>query len=404
MGIIDRLTAPSEKRAMSLSQAAQLAAQATVSDSGVLVTDWAALSCTAVAACTRLLAETISSLPLHVYERGAAGRKRAEGHALQSILGRAPNVLMSAFSLRESLQAHLCLRGNAYAMIERRHRGVAALWPLRPDRMRVDVGEDELGRTTVVYEYQRASGGTIVLNEADVFHLRGLGGDGIVGLSPVTLHRQAIGLALATEESGARFFRNGTRPTGVYKHPGTLSPDAFDRLKESLEQANSGLANTGKSILLEEGMDWSQVSLSHEDSQYLETRQFQAQEIARMYRVPPHMIGATSGESMTYSNTEQASLELVTYTLLPWLVRWEQEIERKLLSPAERDRYYVKHNVDGLLRADLRSRYESYRVGILAGFLTRNEARAKEELEPLAGLDIPVDPQPSRPQEGSANA
>lgn len=390
MGIIDRLTAPLVKERV-LTTPNIVGATGAQATSGMWVSDSSALTCAAVYACVRLLADSIASLPIHIFERG--GKQSAvTNHSLLPLLSRAPNLFMSAFSLRQTLQAHLGLRGNAYALIERKGRQVVALWPLRADRMTLSVGEDENGHTTLRYDYMRATGGSFQIPESDILHIRALGGDGVQGLSPVALHRQGIGLALATEEAGSRFFANSARPSGIYETPNALSPDAYQRLKESLDAQYASTANTGRSLLLEEGLSWKQVSLSNEDSQYLETRNFQVQEIARMYRIEPSLIGASSGDSMTYANVEQRALGFVQFTLLPWFVCWEQEIERKLFSPADRERYFVRHNVDALLRADLKTRYEAHAIGIRAGFLTRNEARGYEDMQPLAGLDQPLDP------------
>jgi len=368
--------------------------------SGVTVNENTALNSTAVFACVRILAETIASLPLVVYERlESGGKQRAQGHYLYSILHDQPNPEMTSFEFRETLMGHLALWGNAYAEIERDNAGrVVGLWPLRPDKMRVMRDEQSLR-----YEYQLPNSGTVaVLRQQNVLHIRGLSSNGIVGYSPIRLAREAIGLALATEEFGARFFGQGSRPSGVLEHPGQLSEEAAKRLRKSWEELHSGLSNAHRIAILEEGMSWKQIGVPPEDAQFLETRKFQITEIARIYRIPPHMLADL--ERATFSNIEHQAIEFVVHTIRPWLVRWEQALKRDLFMPAERDIYFAEFLVDGLLRGDIESRYRAYSVGRQWGWLSANDVRELENMNPIEGGDTYLIPLNMVPAGSSSEA
>ena len=316
-----------------------------------------ALQVTAVFACVRILAETVAGLPLHVYRRlENGGKARAPDHYLYSLLHYLPNPEMTSFEFREVMMGHVCTWGNAYAEIEFDRAGrVRALWPLRPDRMTV---KRVNGRLQYIYKLSKpdSQGRTeITLRDEQVFHVHGLGSDGIVGYSPIHLARQAVGLALAAEEFGARFFGNDARPGVVLEHPGQLGDEAHKRLRESWESRHGGLDKSHRVAILEEGLKVHEIGLPPEDAQFLQTRKFQVSEIARMFRIPPHMIADL--ERATFSNIEHQSLEFVIHTIRPWLVRWEQEIYRSLLTPQERKTYFAEFLVDGLLRGDIKSRY-----------------------------------------------
>lgn len=349
--------------------------------SGVEVTTEGSLSSVAVYACVRILAETVSSLPLKVYERNGKAKNEASNHPLYSLLHDLPNREMTSFELRETLMGHVALWGNAYAEIEYNKAGrIIGLWPLRPDRVTVKRINGQL-----IY-YVRLDTEEIPLAKQQVLHIRGLGSDGVMGYSPITLARQAIGLTLATEEFGARFFGNGARPGLILEHPGQLSEQAQDRLKDAIERKHQGLSNAHRLMVLEEGMKATEVGIPPEDAQFLETRKFQIGEIARLYRIPPHMLADL--ERATFSNIEHQSIEFVTHTIRPWLVRWEQAINRDLLLPSERTKYFAEHLIDGLLRGDIASRYEAYATGRINGWLSANDIREKENLNPIEGGDV----------------
>ena len=337
---------------------------------------------TAVYSCVRILAEAVAGLPLHLYRyKEDGGKEKALDHPLYLLLHDEPNPEMSSFVFRETLMTHLLLWGNAYAQIIRNGRGeVMALYPLMPDRMAVD--RDDKGQ--LYYEYTTSaddapiSKGSIVrLKPSDVLHIPGLGFDGLVGYSPIAMAKNAIGLAIATEEYGSKFFANGAQPSGVLEHPGTIKDP--QRVRDSWMSQFGGSANSNKIAVLEEGLKYTPISISPEQAQFLETRKFQINEIARIFRVPPHMVGDL--EKSSFSNIEQQSLEFVKYTLEPWLVRWEQSIQRTLISADEKKRYFVRFNVEGLLRGDYASRMNGYAVGRQNGWMSANDIRELENLD-----------------------
>ena len=350
---------------------------------GQSVNERSALQMSAVYACVRILAESIASLPLHFYKyNDAGGKEKAVDHPLYWLLHDEPNPEMSSFSFRETLRTHLLLWGNAYAQIVRNGRGeVIALYPLMPDRMTVD--RDARGR--IYYEYTRSDSdantlgkkSSVILLPEDVFHIPGLGFDGLVGYSPIAMAKQAIGMGLACDEYGAAFYQNGAQPGGVLEHPNVVKDPK--RVRESWNAIYQGSRNAHRIAVLEEGMTYKPISISPEQAQFLETRKFQIDEIARIFRVPPHMIGDL--EKSSFSNIEQQSLEFVKYTLAPWISRWEQAIQRSLLLMSERTRYFARFNVEGLLRGDYQSRMNGYAVARQNGWMSANDIRELESLD-----------------------
>ena len=349
---------------------------------GKTVNERSAMQLTAVYACVRILAEGIAGLPLHLYKCGKNGsREKAVDHPLYFLLHDEPNPEMTSFVFRETLMTHLLLYGNCYCQIIRDGRGqVAALYPLIPNQMSVD--RDEKGQLYYTYlrsgeEADTTKKGTVYLLPEDVLHIPALGFDGLVGYSPIAMAKNSIGMGLACEEYGAKFFANGAAPSGVLEHPGTIKD--ITRLRESWNAIYGGSKNAGKVAILEEGMHYSPISISPNEAQFLETRKFQVDEIARIFHVPPHMIGDL--ERSTFSNIEQQSLEFVKYTLNPWVCRWEQALTRSLLSPKEKREYSIKFNVDGLLRGDYQSRMNGYAVGRQNGWMSANDIRELENLD-----------------------
>ena len=282
---------------------------------------------------------------------------------------------------------HLLLWGNAYAQIIRNGKGeVIALYPLMPNRMVVD--RDTKGRlyyqyTTSTEDAPTMKGVTVNLPPSDVLHIPGLGFDGLVGYSPIAMAKNAIGMAIACEEYGAKFFANGAAPGGVLEHPGTIKDP--QRVRESWQSTFGGSANSNKIAVLEEGMKYTPIGISPEQAQFLETRKFQVNEIARIFRVPPHMVGDL--EKSSFSNIEQQSLEFVKYTLDPWVIRWEQTIHRSLLLPDEKSQYFVKFNLEGLLRGDYQSRMNGYAIGRQNGWMSANDIRELENLDRIPAED-----------------
>lgn len=353
--------------------------------SGKPVNERTAMQTTAVYACVRILAEAVASLPLHVYEyQDDGGKKLVHDHPLYYLLHDEPNPEMTSFVFRETLMSHLLIWGNAYAQIIRDGAGrVLGLYPLLPDKM--EVQRDDKGN--IYYVYSRNSDenptfkeyGNIKLKAEDVLHIPGLGFDGLIGYSPIAMAKNAVGMTLACEEYGASFFANGANPGGVLEHPGVLKDPS--KVRESWNSVYRGVNNAHKIAVLEEGMKYQQIGIPPEEAQFLETRKFQINEIARLYRIPPHMVGDLDKSS--FSNIEQQSLEFVKYTLDPWVIRWEQSLQRSLLLPGEKGKYFIKLNVNGLLRGDYQSRMNGYAVGRQNGWFSANDIREMENMNPI---------------------
>ena len=340
--------------------------------SGKNVNERTAIQTTVVYACVRILAETLASLPLHTYKYTESGKEKAIEHSIYHLLADEPNPEMTSFVFRETLMGHLLLWGNAYAQIIRDGRGkIISLYPLMPDRMAVDRADN--GEIYYIYSKE---GQKYYLRNYEVLHIPGLGFDGLIGYSPIAMAKNAIGMAIATEEYGASFFANGANPGGVLEHPGVVKDPA--RVRESWNSVYQGTKNAHRVAVLEEGMKFQSIGIPPEQAQFLQTRKFQLNEIARIFRIPPHMIGDLDKSS--FSNIEQQSLEFVMYTLDPWVVRWEQAIKRALFSEDEKKEYFVKFNVDGLLRGDYQSRMNGYAVGRQNGWLSTNDIRELENL------------------------
>lgn len=355
------------------------------SSSGKVVNEHTAMQMTAVYSCVRILAEAIAGLPLFVYKYGDDGSKEKYlDHPLWHVLHDEPNPEMTSFVFRETMMNHLLLSGNAYAQIIRNARGeVVALYPLMPNRMKVD--RDSQGRLYYRYtknsddspEVGKAAQSDVILAPSDVLHILGLGYDGLVGYSPIAMAKNAVGLAIAAEEYGAKFFANGAAPSGVLEHPGTIKDP--ERIRQSWQSTFGGSVNSNKIAVLEEGLKYTPIAISPEQAQFLETRKFQINEIARIFRVPPHMLADL--EKSSFSNIEQQSLEFVKYTLDPWVVRWEQAMNRSLLLDSEKRDIFTKFNVDGLLRGDYASRMTGYATARQNGWMSANDIRELENLD-----------------------
>ena len=356
--------------------------------SGKAVNERSAMQMTAVYSCVRILAEAIAGLPLHLYRYGAGDSKeKAVGHPLYRLLHDEPNPEMTSFIFRETLMTHLLLWGNAYAQIVRNGKGeVLGLYPLMPNKMSVDRDID--GRLWYTYtrstdEAPTMKGSTVKLYPYEVLHIPGLGFDGLVGYSPIAMAKNAIGMGMACEEYGARFFANGAAPGGVLEHPGTVKDP--QKIRESWNSVYKGSSNAHRIAVLEEGMKYTPIGISPEQAQFLETRKFQINEIARIFRVPPHMVGDL--EKSSFSNIEQQSLEFVKYTLEPWVIRWEQSIMRALLTAQEKEQYFVKFNLEGLLRGDYQSRMNGYAIARQNGWMSANDIRRLENLDQIPKED-----------------
>ncbi|ADL50550.1 phage portal protein [Clostridium cellulovorans] len=342
---------------------------------GVIVNEETAMRTTAVYACVRVIAETIASLPLPLYKRLLRGKEKATYHPLYTVLHDMPNSEMTSFSFRETMMTHLLLWGNAYAQIIKRGNKISELWPLHPAYVRID---REPVTNKLIYKY---NGGAeeIIYSQEQILHISGLSFNGITGLSPISMARETIGLAQATEEFGSRFFSNGARPGGILQHPGIVKDP--ERLRKSWEEVYKGVQNSHKIAVLEEGMQYKEIGIPPNDAQFLETRKFQLNEICRIFRVPPHLIGDL--ERATFSNIEHQSIDFVVHTIRPWLVRWEQAIQKALIPEEERAIYFAKFTVDGLLRGDFKTRMDGYAVGRQNGWYSANDVREFEDLNPI---------------------
>lgn len=333
-------------------------------------------------ACARIISEGVAQLPLGLFERlEPRGRRSATEHPLHWLLSAAPNPFMTSFKLRETLQGHLCFRGNAFCEIELDGRGrPVALWPLRPDRM----GRPSLSRGgSLLYPYTLPDGQMVELPQGRVLHQRGLSDDGLWGYSPITVFREAFGKALAVQDYGSRVFANSAAPRGVLQLKNKLNPDARDRLATSFQSGHGGLTMQNRMAVLEEGVEWKAIGMSNEDAQMIETEQFTLGDFARMFNVKPHKIADLL--RATFSNIEHMAIEHVTDTLMPWLINAEQQYDKDLLLPDERRRFYTKHNVNGLLRGDATTRANFYTAMAGVGAFSPDDIREREDENPLPG-------------------
>ena len=350
------------------------------SGSGKSVTVQSAIQLSTVYACVRVISETVASLPLGVYEAKAEGNEKAQDHPLYRLLHDEPNSEMTSFVFREVMLAHLLLYGNSYSQIIRSGKNqVVGLYPLLPDHM--DVDRDSKGNLT--YTYTTSDGKTVAIKPKDVLHIPGLGFDGVMGYSPIALEKNAIGLGIASEEYGSKFFSNGARPSGILTHPNTVkNPKA---LRDSWNSAYGGSSNSNRVAILEEGMKFEPIAIPNNEAQFLETRKFQVDEICRIFRVPPHLVGNL--EHATFSNIEHQSIDFAVHTIRPWLVRIEQAMNRALLSEQEKGRFYVQFNIDGLMRGDYKSRMEGYAIARQNGWMSANDIRALENQNPIPAAE-----------------
>lgn len=349
---------------------------------GKRVNEMTAMQLSAVYACVRILAESVAQLPINVYERTVNGKAKAYKHELYRLLHDEPNPEMDSFTFFETAMTHLCLWGNFYAQkIINGKNEIVALYPLMPNKMKVDRDKNT---GEIFYEYQHdtnepatVNGSTIRFRKEEIFHIVGLGYDGLVGYSPIAIAKNSVGMTLACEEYGSKFFNNGARPSGVLEHPGVIKDPA--RVRESWQATYGGSGNAGKIAVLEEGMKYTPIAINPNEAQFLETRKFQLNEIARIYRIPPHLIGDLDKSS--FSNIEQQSIEFVKYTLEPWLVRFEKAIFRQLFTEQEKEKYFVKFNIEGLLRGEYESRTKGYQSAIQNGWMSPNDIRELEDLD-----------------------
>lgn len=376
-----------EHRAIALDESSRVGSLASMhpTAAGVVVTSDSALRNMTVLACIRIVSQSLASVPLLLYRRDGRQRTRATDHPVYSILAQMGNAEMTAYEVRESRIAHCMAWGNAYAEIQYdSNYAVRGLWPLAPDR----VGVERTASGKLQYTYwSDATGQGYVLPGYRVLHLRYTVMRGALGMSPIRQAMNALGVAQATEEYGSRYFANGSRPSIILKHPGRLSPDAYTRLRESFANTWQGLDNAHRVNILEEGIAPEIVGIPPEEAQFLGTRQYQVQEIARLYGVPLHMLAVE--QTATYASAEQDALNFRQLTLLEWAKRDEQRLMADLLTAAERrEGYYIEYMLDGLERATIETRTAAYATMIQNGMLMPNEGRERENLDPLPGGDV----------------
>jgi HK97 family phage portal protein len=357
------------------------------SEAGVKVTADVAMTLSTFWACVRFLSETIGALPLVMYRRNADGsRERATNHPLYDVLHTRPNQWQTAVEFISMMQGHALLRGNAYARIVAGERGpVDQLIPLHPDRVTVET----LANGRLRYTVKQGDGSTKTYTQDEIFHLRGMSSDGVTGLSVVEYAANSVGLTLAAERYGSRFFRNDSRPGGVLSTDKKLSAGQPERMKERWRATQAG-ASRGDVAILEEGLTFQAIGVPPEEAQFLGTREHQALDVCRWFNIPPHMVGVPGGVTEWGSGLEQMGRGMVVYTLMPWLVRWQQAIGRDLILAPQI--YYAEFVVEGLLRGDIAARYGAYSTGRQWGWLSVNEIRMLENLNPVEGGDVYLQP------------
>ena len=354
-------------------------------NSGEQVDEKSAMQIATVYACVRLLAESVAQLPLHLYRvTDHDGQEKAQDHPLYKILYREPNPEMTRFSYIEAVMTHLLLWGNSYSQIIRDGKNnVLGLYPLLPENVEID--RTESGELFYIYhaytnEVPGEKNKDVIFQRDEVLHIPGLSFNGLVGFSPIAMMKNALGTTMAVEKYGSAFFKNGAQPAGVLEHPGVLKDP--QKIRDNWTRAYGGPGNAHKVAVLEEGMQYKPISLPPEDSQFLSTREFGVEEICRIFRVPPHLVQDL--KRSTFNNIEHQGISFVQYTLMPWLARIEQAIVKDLLMEDEKELFFPKFNVDGLLRGDYKSRMDGYSIGISTGIISPNEARRKENMPPLS--------------------
>jgi len=383
-GLLARLFRSSpENPSTSLSNpAAWLTGLFGTSKTGVQVSEDNALTFSAVYAAVRIISETIASIPLNVYVYDGETRVIAREHPIQKLLAHTPNTVSSSFTFRESMAANLVLHGNAYAKIEFNAAGrPISLTPLNPMLVEVKIVDGEK-----VYVFNEKK----TYLDYEVVHVVGLSFNGLTGKSPLTVAREAVAIGLAAQEYGARFYSNGANTGGIITAPGRLSIDAINRLKQSWNRANAGLGASHGTAILEEGMKYEKIGLDPEAAQFLQSRKFQVNEIARIFRIPPSYL-ADLENSSTRANVEQQAIQFVRDCVTPYVRRFEVEFNRKLFREDEPN-YYAYFTMEGLMRGDLQGRYQAYATARQWGWLSVNDIRDLENLNPVEGGNVYLQP------------
>ncbi|MBL5963963.1 phage portal protein [Lelliottia amnigena] len=364
---------------------------------GKRVSSQRAMRLTAVFACVRVLAESIGMLPCSLYKNTGKSKEKATSERIYKLLTLKPNGYMTPQEFWELVILCLCLRGNFYAYKVKALGEVAELLPIDPGSVVPKLNSN----WEPVYQVTFPDGTTDILGQDEIWHVRILTLDGLVGLNPIAYAREAISLGLATEEHGARLFGNGAVTSGVLRTEQQLSDSAYQRLKSDFEEKHQGLGNAHKPMILEMGLDWKSMALNAEDSQFLETRKFQLEEICRLFRVPMHMVQNT--DRATFSNIEELGMGFINYSLVPYLTRIEQRINIGLVRESKQGTYYAKFNVGALLRGDMKSRFDAYATAINWGMYSPNDCLELEDRNPRPGGDVYLTPMnmTTKPSDGS---
>ena len=359
--------------------------------SGAIVTDQTALKSSAVLSCVRILAETIGQIPLVLYERTPDGHgKPAVDHPVYQLLNDSPNFFQTPIEFKSQIEAHVALRGNGFAYVTRDQDGIPRqLIPIMPSKTQVLLDETGMPWYQFLFETQ---GVTHRVAQADVLHIRWLSYDNYLGMSPIMLAAEKVGYALTSQEYANRLFSNSVQPGLILTHPGTLGDDGRKFLRESLEQTYRGSQNAFKAMILEEGMSASKVSMTAQEAQYLQSREFNDTAIAAMYGIPPHMINLTAKSTSWGSGLEQMTLGFLKYAMGPRFKHWIERIAKTLLTAEERQQYYFAFDTNQFLRGDSAARFAKYSAARTAGILTINECRNEENLPALPGGDNPYAP------------
>lgn len=383
-GLLARiLRASPENPRTSLSKPASWLFDIFRSSTGIPVDETSAITLSAVWASVRIISETLASIPVDVYYRDGETRRRASEHPVSKLIAHNPNKTSSSFTFRETLAANLCLHGNAYAIIV---RDAAArpieLVSVHPNRVKIKVNKGEKFYTVDDKK---------TYSDEEMLHFVGLSFDGVKGQSPLDALRDAIGMGIAAQQFGAEFFGNGANMGGVLTHPGRLTDDQIKRLKDSWNRSNAGLGKSNGTAVLEEGMKYERIGIPPDAAQFLQSRRFTVEDIARAFRVPPAMLAEMSNSS-TRANVEEQAISFVRDTMNPYIARFETELNRKLFREDELGTYYVRFTVDGLLRGDIKSRYSSYSIARQWGWLSVNDIRDLENLNPIEGGDTYLSP------------
>jgi HK97 family phage portal protein len=357
----------------------------TKTKSGSSVSEFNAMQLAVVWACIKILSEDSASLPLHLYRRRKGGGKdRAWADDRYFLLHDQPNPEMTAMSFRESYASHLLSWGNGYAEKERtggRINKVIALWPITPNR--VTVKRDEKRKLVYAVNMSGSNLQNVTLPKENILHTPGLSWNGLVGYSPIAAARESIGLGMSLQEYGELYFGNGTHPGVIVSHPGKLGKDGYESMKNALMDAYSGLGQSHRLMLLEEGLKMEKVGIPNNEAQFLESMKYNNVDIGtRIYRLFPQQYGEYDKAS-TYASAEQFAIDYVTKVLRSWLVRLEQSYNMSLLDPSEYGVYFWEHNIEGLLRGDIAARYAAYVMGKRNGFLNADEIRDQENLNPI---------------------